>query len=81
MDPKFEMPSSEKDQNGKNVRVSQEEIDKAKADLAKLISVTPTLWGKYDKPVNFDEDSFLHGQEWLNPWHPILNDRNGMFWM
>ena len=67
----------EKNENGKCVRVSQDKVDEAKKAFAETISKNQDIWGK-----NYNTQSeFAKGATWLNPWHPELNKKDGMFWM
>jgi hypothetical protein len=76
MEPKFEMPTWI-NKNGKRVRADDEEVQKAKMKFAETISKNQDIWGK-----NYGTQSeFAKGATWLNPWHPELNKRDGMFWM
>lgn len=73
MEPKFKV-LDQKDANGKRTRISEEEMNEAKAKFAETLSKTESVWGKhYGKDVD--------GQKWKNPWRPNLCERDGMFWM
>jgi len=73
MEPKFELPS-EKDANGKRKRVTKEDLDQAKKELAQKVTNDKILWGK-------NYGTMVDGQTWENPWSPTLNQLDGMFWM
>jgi hypothetical protein len=76
MEPKFEVPT-EKNANGKRERVTEEKVNEAKKAFAETIANDKEIWGK-----NYGTQSeFLRGSVWLNPWHPELSKRDGMFWM
>ena len=73
MEPKFEIPMEE-GADGKLRRAPEDQVEEAKAAFAQKLADNEDVWGEwYNKEHK--------GGLWLDPWHPRLGEKNGMFWL